>query len=193
MKSLFSPIGFAVAAALIAAVLSGCDSSNFESDPDDRPDAQHLSQIAADAVQAVTVSPVIGKSGQTEFLLNIQFRKNRRGLRLPKGLNILSRRKGDPNIVIYDDGFQFDDRAGDGLYTGIIPDGCMPNDATIRTTAAKKLDFTCTFEFVGPGQACGEFGECPDRVHRSLLWGLIQYETDILFCVCIVECEVTKD
>lgn len=174
-------------------MVSACDSADLRNNSVPSTASTEISLIARDAVESFTVTPVAGKSGATRFLLRVQFQNNRHRLRLPKGLNILSRRKDASNVVIYDDGKRFDELAGDGIYSGIISDGCVPADAEQQARAGKQLDFTCTFEFVGPGEECGEFGECPERVHRSLLWGLIEYETDIVFCVCIVECEVTKD
>ncbi len=168
--------------------LAACDSTEIRRDiiPEE------MESLISQSVREFKVSPLTSKSGTPEYLLTIKFDKDNPRLRLPDGINIMGRRKRAPNVVIYDDGKGLDDRAGDGIYSGIVPNGCVPAGPTARERASKKLEFSCTFEFVGPGSECGGFGRCPGRVHRSFLWGLIEYDTDILFCVCIVECEVTR-
>ncbi|GMQ81689.1 MAG: hypothetical protein BMS9Abin05_1124 [Rhodothermia bacterium] len=168
--------------------LAACDSSAIRGDLS----PEEMESIITQSVREFKVSPRTSKSGTPEYLLTIKFDKDNPSLRLPSGINIMGRRKRAPNVVIYDDGKGFDDRAGDGVYSGIVPNGCVPAGPTARERASKRLVFSCTFEFVGPGGECGGFGTCPDRVHRSLLWGLIEYDTDILFCVCIAECEVSN-
>lgn len=168
---------------------SGCDSSALV----ETPPTEHLKSVISSSVRSVSVRPVIGKSGKNNFVLKITFDNSDSRLRLPDGINILSRRKGSPNVVIYDDGKKFDAHAGDGVYSGIVPHGCLPRGHKSRIVYGKTLELSCKFEFVGPGEECGGFGECPERVHRSLLWGLIEYETNIIFCVCIVDCELSNN
>lgn len=168
---------------------TGCDSSSLV----EPPSTEHLKSVLSSSVRSVSIRPVIGKSGNKNFLLKMEFDKRGSRLRLPDGINILSRRKGSPNVVIYDDGKKFDARAGDGIYSGIVPDGCMPRTRAGHLAYGKEIGITCKFEFVGPGEECGSWGECPERVHRSLLWGLIEYDTDILFCVCLVDCELSNE
>ncbi len=167
---------------------SGCDSSALVHPTS----TEHLKSVLSSSVRSVSVRPVIGKSGSDQLVLKIAFENSGSRLRLPDGINILPRRKGSPNVVIYDDGKKFDARARDGVYSGIVPDGCVPRARSGRLAYGKEIEITCKIEFVGPGEECGAFGECPKRVRRSLLWGLIEYETDIIFCVCIVDCELTK-
>jgi len=166
----------------------GCDSSALVQPPA----AEQLKSMISSSVRSVSVNPVIGKSGGRQFVLKIEFDNSGSSLKLPHGINILSRRKASPNVVIYDNGNGFDTHAGDGVYSGVVPDGCVPHTRYGRNRYGKDLEVTCKVEFVGPGQECGAFGECPERVRRSWLWGLIEYDTDIIFCVCIVDCELTK-
>ncbi len=168
---------------------AGCDSNQDVS----APDQDELSNFIHTSVEEFSIETAPTKSGENQFVARLQFRDGLSSLRLPAGINILARRSGTSNVVIYDDGMGVDEHANDGTYTGLIPEGCVPPALPQNAAYGKRVEVTCTFEFVGPGSECGEFGECPERVKRSLLWGLIEYETDILFCVCIVECEVTSD
>ena len=167
--------------------LAACDSTSnrIELPPDD------LGSVVTQAVQDFSMRPVISKSGKQEYLLTIAFNKDNAILRLPDGISIMSRRKRSRNVVIYDDGKGFDSQAGDSIYTGVVPDRCIPSGSDAHERTGKKLTIACSFEFVGPGKECGDFGTCPDRVHRSWLWGLIEYDVDIVVCFCLVDCEVS--
>lgn len=169
--------------------LAACDSTSIRPDliPDD------IGSIVTQSVQEFKMRPVTSKSGKQQYLLTIAFKKNNAHLRLPDGINIMSRRKRSPNVVIYDDGKGFDSQAGDGIYSGIVPDRCIPAGPAAGDRASKKVEISCSFAFVGPGKECGDFGTCPERVHRSWLWGLIQYDVDIVICFCLIDCEISSN
>jgi hypothetical protein len=170
--------------------VSACDTARVDP-PDIASDA--LKVAAESAVSRATVTPAAGKDGRMEYLLRVEIDRDRRRLRLPGGINVLGRRSGSSNAVIFDDGRGVDRVAGDGIYSGIIDDGCIPESGSSTGPAAgKDVEVTCSIDFVGPGETCGSWGECPERVHRSWLWGLIEYDVDILFCFCLDSCDIAK-
>jgi hypothetical protein len=64
-----------------------------------------------------------------------------------------------------------------------------PSHAPVRLAALEE-DTSCKIEFAGPGQQCGSYGTCPDTAQRSFFWGLIEYETEVVLCFCLTECDI---
>jgi hypothetical protein len=147
-----------------------------------------MRNLIASSLESVTARPIAGKTGQTQYVLRVAFSPERNGLRLPGGLNILGGRESGSSII-YDDGTGYDEHAGDGVFTGLVSEACLPVQHT-SPRAGKDLVLSCKLKIVSPGTECGEWGECPETLHRSLLWGLIEYDTDTLFCFCLDECEI---
>lgn len=184
---------FAAFAAAIYLCVTACDTTTSVDPPSNDADPPEATALDfRPSVKSVTALPVTGKSGRKQFLLRLELDRRDRRFRLPSGINVLARRRGGSGSVIYDDGRGVDAEAGDGVYSGLVSEGCVPGARLAGKSAGDDLEFSCTIDFVGPGKECGDWGTCPERVHRSLLWGLIEYDVDILFCVCLDECEVTK-
>jgi len=165
---------------------SGCDSGPAPS----RVSDDQMRNLIDSALESATARPVAGKDGKRQYVLRVSFSPDLHGLRLPHGLNILGRKKPRTGAVIYDDGSGFDEYAGDGVYTGLISDACLPTPDKPSDRAGKDLVLSCKLKIVSPGTECGEWGQCPETLHRSLFWGLIEYDTDTLFCFCLDECEI---
>lgn len=74
-----------------------------------------------------------------------------------------------------------------------LPDAEFPahSESSIRLAGLQEEKSSCKLEFVGPGEKCGSYGTCPETAHRSFLWGLIEYDTDIVLCWCLTECDVS--
>ena len=75
--------------------------------------------------------------------------------------------------------------------SGLAPRSVDVKPAPYARYASFAEETSCKFEFVGPGEKCGEYGTCPETAHRSFLWGLIEYDTDIVLCWCLVECDIS--
>jgi len=74
--------------------------------------------------------------------------------------------------------------------------GLSPRPAVTEVAAPVRFvssaeETSCKIEFVGPGEKCGDYGTCPETAHRSFLWGLIEYDTEIVLCWCLVECDIS--
>ena len=175
-----------------SALSTGCDSPTSAV----ADHGESLQKVAESMVQSVRVTLVADKSKNSGFFLTVTLKQNARNLRPPGAINILSQRKGFPNSLIYDNGQGLDQLAGDGIFTGRVPESCLPSDTSPRFSsenrAAKEPEISCKFDIVAPGEECGSYGECPETVHRSWLWGLIEYDTDIVFCFCLVECTLKR-
>ncbi len=74
---------------------------------------------------------------------------------------------------------------------GHAPRSAHPAAAPVRGVAIQEKDTSCKLEFVGPGEKCGSYGTCPETAHRSFLWGLVEYDTRIVLCWCLTECDIS--
>lgn len=163
-------------------VAVGCDSTMSVPEATARFDEVHA------AFRSARATPVAAKTpdGEQQMLLEVTFDPDA-GIRLPEAVNVLPQTRGGSATAIWDNGLGVDRVAGDGIFTAVVPRGCVPTD----DTAAKSGDigWSCKVVFVPPGETCGVWGECPERTERSFLWGLIEYETDVVFCFCLIDCD----
>lgn len=178
---------------LITYSLTGCDGadSGMTQESSNVVPISETTSLSATDIDFARVVPFISKSGESKLLLRVGLKNSSRWRNRLGGLRILSKTKDEKPIIIRDDGKNGDARASDGIFSGYITDGCIPE--ITDTSAGKKFGWECTVLFVGPGHECGEFGECPERVHRSFFWGLIEYDTNIVFCVCLSECTASNN
>jgi hypothetical protein len=168
----------------LAIVAVGCDNS-----PQATTEADEKAVVMS-AFKSATATRLASKTadGDPEYLLQIAFDPNHPGIRLPEAVNVLPQLDGTPVTAVTDDGTGFDAVAGDGIFSAVVPNGCVGS-----TDAAGKAEIplVCDVKIVAPGEQCLGYGTCPERVHRSLLWGLIEYDTDIVFCFCLEKCSVS--
>jgi hypothetical protein len=173
---------------LLCLVFAACDST----DPAAGPVEEELVAFAASHIEEVNVTPIAGKES-SEFRIELKVRGGLDGVRLPDAINILAQGPGLENVAIFDDGRGIDRKGRDGVYTGVIPSDCIAGSTTRGGGAVMpRFKIGCKVQIVGPGGVCGEWGKCPESVHRSLLWGLIEYDTDVVVCVCLIECTFTS-
>jgi hypothetical protein len=176
---------------ICTALISGCDITDSAAGSGANEGDQLLHPLNTSDLNYVRVSPKLGKSGVSEYKLMISIKDSSPWRPRLGGIRILSRSAEDRPVIIRDDGRGADLLAGDGIFSGTITEGCL--ETAPDQVVGKEVDFSCTLKFVGPGQECGNWGACPERVHRSTLWGLIEYSTDIVVCVCLVECSFSND
>ena len=167
---------------LLAVMVTACDNTTTFSEETEPV----LPVLTNDDVMAISAEEVVGKSGETNYRLEVAIRASRNRHRI-RGLQLLS---DSTSFLLLDDGANHDRKRRDGVYSGLVPAGCIPVAAAdhARNSTGKGIDLECKIYFVGPGEKCGSWTECPSRVRRSLLFGLIEYETDIVVCFCIDEC-----
>jgi len=172
-----------VSCVLVCFSIAACDTA----DPVAEPAEEQLAEFTQSDIKSVNVSPIAGKE-TTEFRIELRLQDNLEGVRIPGAINILAQGPGQENVAIYDDGHGLDRQSGDGIFTGVIPTDCIAKATTRGEALPTYFKPGCKVQIVGPGGICGEWGKCPDSVHRSLFWGLIEYDTDVVVCVCIIEC-----
>jgi len=170
-----------------ALLTTGCDNVDANTEGD-----HQIHALTVDDIEFTNTVPVVGKNGKTEYRFEIGLRPSPWRSRIG-GLQMLARSKGGKPILLVDDGTGADKKARDGIYSARIPDSCIP--LTGRESGGprtgKALEIDCTIHFVGPGENCMGWGECPRREKRSLFFGLIEYETSIVVCFCIDKCTIS--
>lgn len=162
----------------------GCDSSTQATTEADEKAA------VMSAFKSATATRLASKTadGDAEYLLQLTFDPNLPGIRLPEAVNVLPQVDGTPITAVADDGTGFDSVAGDGIFSAVIPNGCVDTtDAAGKAAVA----LYCDVKIVAPGEQCLGYGTCPAQVHRNLLWGLIEYDTEVVFCFCLEKCTVS--
>jgi hypothetical protein len=166
---------------------TGCDSGDVSFDS-----PESVPVLSLDDIEFVNTTPAVGKNGQSEYQLEIGIRPAPWRSRI-RGLHMIARAKDQEPYLLTDDGSGSDRAAKDGVYSARIPADCLPvtGDGEKRGPSRKDIDIECKIKFVGPGEVCTDWGECPSRVERSLLWGLIKYETDIVVCFCLEDCTIS--
>lgn len=177
---------------LVCFALFGCDGTNPVAETPS-PEPAPMSEADIDYVRTI---PHINKNGDSSILIHVAVREGSPWRRYLGGLRILPRTSTGKTVIIRDDGRDGDERAGDGVFSGFVSHGCieLPNRRPVdQIKIGKEIGFSCTIKFVGPGGDCGEYGTCPERIHRSALWGLIQYSTDVIVCFCLTECTFSND
>ncbi len=180
-------LGAFLAASLFAIIFTGCDSSGLNKAEDTVAELNAL-----DLVDTVEMTQLKTKKGEEkEFLLEVTLREEEE-VRYPDAINLLGLSKDMPSTLLTDDGLGMDSMAGDRIYSGIVPESCIPGG--IPPEHANKdiitITFTCDWDLIRPGEECEGHGTCPSTAERSWLWGLIRYETNVVTCWCRGECDV---
>ncbi len=175
---------------LLAYSLAGCDGANSGMTNESNKPVPFSAQstISATDIEFVRVVSELNKTGESKQILSVGLRKSSPWSNRLHGFRILSRMSGGKSVVIRDDGRNGDAIASDGIFSGYVSDSCLPTKRP--ENAGMKVAVSCSFSFVGPGSRCGSFGTCPHRVHRSFFWGLIEYSTDIVVCICVTSCTI---
>jgi len=179
--------GFALLAGLSVINLAGCDSSGL-SEVDDA-----VAELnALDLVETVQMTQLLTeKEEEKEFLLEVTLREEET-VRYPDAINLLGLSHEMPSTLLADDGLGMDVKAGDRIYSGIVPESCVPGGipAEYASKDIIKITIACDWDLIRPGEECEGYGTCPSTAQRSWLWGLISYETNVVTCWCRGECNV---
>ena len=105
------------------------------------------------------------------------------GVLPPPAIQLLTRdRVGkDYRHRVLDTGTNGDKKAGDRIWSAIIPGDQIPFDEDGAPGKTAGWKFSCDIKLVGPGQECESWGTCPEE---SLLGG------PTWFCYCFEKCTI---
>ena len=186
-KNLFKQISWIGMVLGIMLAGTGCDSTNV-----DPPDAPETGIKTMDLVESMEMRPLnVNETGEIrDYVLEVTL-KDVEGIRYPDALNLLGSTTLEASSLVYDDGTAHDRIAGDRVYSGVVSEACSELDLPDGIAAKDIISITisCSGDFIRPGSECEGQGTCPETAERSFLWGLIEYETDIVLCWCNMGCE----
>jgi len=172
---------------IIAALFfSACDASNLG---DEQEVVTSLSSIELIESMVMTPIPKADEEAEQEYLLKVTM-KPRDDIQYPDVINLLGMSENMPASLIYDDGSGYDQAPNDLVFTGVVLEACSPYKIP-EGVAGKdifSISISCEGDFLLPGQECEGHGICPEEVSRSLLWGLIEYDTSVAVCWCGFQC-----
>lgn len=179
-------VGLVASLFLLCLGLVGCDAS-AAMDPSSPMDSLNSTSL----IESMVMTPIPSQDGslEPEYVLEVTM-KSTAGITFPDAINMLGAREDMPASLIYDDGSGYDKTPGDLVFTGVVTQACAPFDLP-KDVAAKDFFFikvTCSGDFIRPGEECEGHGVCPEQASRSLLWGLIEYDTSVALCWCGFEC-----
>jgi len=175
-----------LALGLFAMIAVGCDSSamDAETDPVEILDSLEL-------IDEVQMTKMDTREGQEdEFLLEVTLREEP-DVRYPSAINLLGLSREMPSTLLADNGIGADAEKGDRVYSGVVPESCVPGGVPLAGAAKDVVTITisCDWDLIRPGEECEGYGTCPSTAQRSWLWGLIEYETNVVTCWCRGGCE----
>lgn len=166
---------------------TGCESAGVE--PGEDPVATLASM---DLVQSVDMTILrSGPGKEDDYVLEVTLKPDGR-VRYPEAFQVFGMKEDGQITVLEDNGAGDDLAAGDLVYTARVDRSCLQEDA-LTAVAGKdepKITLTCEVDFISPGQECPGHGVCPETAERSFLWGLIEYETDVVTCWCFQGCDI---
>lgn len=164
---------------------TGCESAGIE--PGEDPVATLASMDLVQSVDMTILRPGTGK--EEAYVLEVTLQPDAR-VRFPEAFRVFGM-KDDGQMAVLEDNGQGDDLvAGDLIYTARVDRSCL-EDSTLDAMAAKTgptLSLTCEVDFISPGEECPGHGVCPETAERSFLWGLIEYEVEVVTCWCFQGC-----
>ncbi len=175
---------------------TGCNAGSLSSAETD-PSAEVATLASMEIIESVEMTILNpGSAKEEQFVLSIALDQNA-GVRYPEAFHILGMQEDGSVTLMEDTGVRFDAVAGDGIYSAPVDRSCLEED-TYKDIAGLdvagkdflKLTLTCEVDFVSPGEVCDGHGECPDTASRSFLWGLIEYDVDVVTCWCFMGCDV---
>lgn len=180
-----------VALILITGLGTGCDAgvvSTTEAAADD--DSSRLAEIElVESVEMSIVNP--GSAKEEQYVLHISM-DTKAPVRWPEAFHVLGMRADGDVARMEDNGLNGDAFAGDGVFSARVDRSCIENLDTSSWTGKDiiSLTLTCEVDFISPGAVCEGEGVCPESSSRSFLWGLIEYDVDVVTCWCFQGCDV---
>jgi len=151
---------------------------------------KHLSEMElVQAVEMTIENP--GSAKEEQYVLHVTLNPEA-PLRRPEAFHILGMRNDGGVTRLEDNGVKEDDLAGDGTYSARVDRSCLEGLDTSQWLGKDIISLTlsCGIDFISPGAECAGEGICPESASRSLLWGLIEYEVDVVTCWCFEGCDV---
>ncbi|MDA0379120.1 MAG: hypothetical protein O2899_06470 [Bacteroidetes bacterium] len=168
-----------------ALVGAGCESAGVE------PGGDPVATLASmDLVRSVDMTIENMGSGKEEaYVLEITLEPDAR-VRYPAAFQVFGMKDNGQVAILEDTGTGDDRVAGDLVYTARVDRSCLQDNQLQRLAGKEtpKVTLTCEVDFISPGQECPGHGVCPETAERSFLWGLIEYEVDVVTCWCFQGC-----
>ena len=175
----------------IGILFTGCDAAIADSGT--RQPAEAVEALNAhELIQTMEMSPLpVADNEETEqYVLRVQLSEIE-GVRYPLAFNMLGATSHSPSSMVHDDGTGYDAIAGDLIYSGVVTQSCdelqIPEGMSGKDIIS--ITVSCEGDFITPGEECEGEGVCPETAERSFLWGLIEYETDVVVCWCGFSCD----
>ena len=183
--------GWLALLALILGLGTGCEAAVDPFTETALEDAtKHLSEMElVQAVEMTIENP--GSAKEEQYVLHVTLNPEA-PLRRPEAFHILGMRNDGGVTRLEDNGVKEDDLAGDGTYSARVDRSCLEGLDTSQWLGKDIISLTlsCGIDFISPRAECAGEGICPESASRSLLWGLIEYEVDVVICWCFERCDV---
>lgn len=179
--------GVGAAMAIMMGVLgTGCDSQGLSPAS---PGAAALADL--DVIEEVRMSVIPEASGKEEqFRLEVAVSPSAM-LRYPEAFNAFGLRTEGGITRLEDSGSGADLVKGDRVFSAWVDESCLSDEKALDAAAKDvSLTLSCDVSFISPGEECPGHGICPESAERSFLWGLIEYEVDVVTCWCFEGCNV---
>lgn len=183
--------GWMMALVLMAALGTGCDAgvvSTAETSTEGKSALLAEWQLV-ESVEMSIVNP--GSAKDEQFILHVSLDTSA-PVRWPEAFHILGMRTNGGVTRMEDSGLNGDTMAGDGVFSAQVDRSCIENLDTSPWMGKDiiSLTLTCEIDFISPGAECEGEGICPESSSRSFLWGLIEYDVDVVTCWCFQGCDV---
>lgn len=186
-KHTLSRISCMLMAAGVALSVIGCDAADVGPEPD--PVATLAGMDIVERVELTVMRP--GSAQNEAYVLEVTLDPDAQ-IRYPEAFRVFGMDSDGKATLLRDEGSGHDRIAGDRIYTAPVDRSCLEEGA-LDAWAGKdivKVTLTCSVEFIAPGDECPGEGICPDTATRSFLWGLIEYDVDVVTCWCFDGCDV---
>ena len=189
IQNALQPVGWMAVVTLMMCFWTGCDTGSSAMDePLDPAGASLLAEMDfVESVEMTVLNP--GSAKDEQLILHVQMDETAR-IRYPEAFHILGMRNDGSVARMEDNGLGADAVAGDGLYSAQVDRSCLEDGSLPEAAGKDILEFTlsCDVNFIAPGSECAGEGVCPETDSRSFLWGLIEYDVDVVTCWCFQGC-----
>lgn len=182
--------GLVLTLCLLSGIGVGCQDAGVNASTESESTAAyHSIEALVERVEMTVVDP--GSAKDERLILHVSMREDP-GIRMPEHFNVLGMSDDGSPVLMRDDGRIDDDVAGDRTYSAEVDRSCIEGPLPASSPGKDPLKFTltCDVNFISPGETCEGAGECPASASRSFLWGLIEYETDVVTCWCFQGCDM---
>ncbi len=149
---------------IIAPILVGCDANPMTSEDEALDALRSLDLVEKTYMTALGPN----ENGEIDYLLEVVLR-DVESIDYPDAVNILGLVDGMPSTLISDDGTGFAAVAHDRVYSGIVPESCLPAGIPDeRAGKGFKITISCDWTFISPGSVAKVMEHVPRRpIDRS--------------------------